>query len=889
MSTIKGFKVGNNIMTYQDANIADEFSESKTYEVGEYCIRPTDGKLYKCVVAVTLPSNWNSSNWEETQIDNELQNTESKIENINSELYNVPYMPSNARIDNNNLIELFIGRAAADTGIISASTSGNYYKTQGTHNNATPLLTNNGQSILVKLNLNWVKWMCWSYLQNDDDSTQSANRKDTHSDDADYIIGTKDIFISASNNYRYFIITFKKINNTAFTDEELLSIKTNLKFYVKADNSLTIDGVPANAKTVGDILKRYQKSLIINEPEITASSLFNSNTGIIQSSSSGKYARTDLYNGFGFYHTIYIKDNSQYKYNAVFYSGNGDINNGTDFIRRTDYSKEEIQIPSDAKKFGVNICRIDESPLTDEDIETIKSTLCIFSLNDRDNNIEGINNALAKSASTQLFFESGHIANNGAKVEDVTRIRSVNAKEFKPLPHIQKGDCYIVNYPYEAKVFIYAKTTIQVASLRGIVNQDWRTGVIQIPDEYIEADTENKFGAAITIRKIGHEDEDISSDIENISNYVSYVSPSLINKKNKPLRILAIGNSYTRNMLTYLAEIAYHCGYTNVTIVGSIQLGDSLERQILSHDSIRYGAAVYHKSIINGNRFFKKEYGKPKEGDPDNRFKFDDILKQEQWDYIVLQQSSRRVFLESNLNDPDNPDDPKYGYFDIDIYKPSNEDQAATAAWNQLLTEIYASEYNYNNINGFINYIKRNDTCENAKIGLVAPWTFAPDKNYGDYSYIEDRNDHSLQIKKIIPAVAYKSGLINFIVDENRLFDLAEQNPLLVQIADTMRNTDGNHIANGIPKYMAGILYAACVGIDISELDWHPPKLNPYLCWLARQAAKKIYNDFSYFNYFSDGDEDERKVTVTNNGYLNADDLDPEQQVLPDENENLNS
>ena len=51
--------------------LADEYSTSATYQLGEYCRR--DGKLYRCITAITTAEAWNSSHWLETTIGAELE------------------------------------------------------------------------------------------------------------------------------------------------------------------------------------------------------------------------------------------------------------------------------------------------------------------------------------------------------------------------------------------------------------------------------------------------------------------------------------------------------------------------------------------------------------------------------------------------------------------------------------------------------------------------------------------------------------------------------------------------------------------------------------------------------------------------------------------------
>ena len=48
--------------------IADDFSTSSTYSVGDYVMY--DYKLYKCISSVSTAGAWNASDWEECKVTN---------------------------------------------------------------------------------------------------------------------------------------------------------------------------------------------------------------------------------------------------------------------------------------------------------------------------------------------------------------------------------------------------------------------------------------------------------------------------------------------------------------------------------------------------------------------------------------------------------------------------------------------------------------------------------------------------------------------------------------------------------------------------------------------------------------------------------------------------
>ena len=54
----------------QNGVVADEYSVSSTYSVGDYCIH--NGALYRCTTAITTGEAWTSGHWTETSIGDDL-------------------------------------------------------------------------------------------------------------------------------------------------------------------------------------------------------------------------------------------------------------------------------------------------------------------------------------------------------------------------------------------------------------------------------------------------------------------------------------------------------------------------------------------------------------------------------------------------------------------------------------------------------------------------------------------------------------------------------------------------------------------------------------------------------------------------------------------------
>lgn len=79
MSTVKGFRVGNENMLYYDPNIAKEFSTSKNYSAGEYVINPDDGKLYVFTVDHTA-GDWTGTDARAAAMAEEVSDLQSAVD-----------------------------------------------------------------------------------------------------------------------------------------------------------------------------------------------------------------------------------------------------------------------------------------------------------------------------------------------------------------------------------------------------------------------------------------------------------------------------------------------------------------------------------------------------------------------------------------------------------------------------------------------------------------------------------------------------------------------------------------------------------------------------------------------------------------------------------------
>ena len=65
--------------------VSDNFSETDTYDLGDYCIH--NNTLYVCINAITTPGAWDLSDWQATNAGMELSSLNSALQNYLKSLY----------------------------------------------------------------------------------------------------------------------------------------------------------------------------------------------------------------------------------------------------------------------------------------------------------------------------------------------------------------------------------------------------------------------------------------------------------------------------------------------------------------------------------------------------------------------------------------------------------------------------------------------------------------------------------------------------------------------------------------------------------------------------------------------------------------------------------
>ena len=241
----------------------------------------------------------------------------------------------------------------------------------------------------------------------------------------------------------------------------------------------------------------------------------------------------------------------------------------------------------------------------------------------------------------------------------------------------------------------------------------------------------------------------------------------------KTIKILGIGNSYTRDSTRWLSKILAEAGYETVIVgqayIGSITLAEQYASLDASH--AQYSSYTYYKFINNGVR--NQQAGKT----------LVEVINDEDWDVVVFQQQS------------------------------DESGQYASFVSNDF------------DINDFIAYVKTAISNDSLKVGLVLPWSHATGyvgEKFEEY-YNSDPAVQFTAIKTVIPQVANHMSQCDFIVNAGDAIDFGRKNEYLSALGVEMLRTDKNHLQYGIPSYIVGLVYAMTIcGLNGTESTWYP-------------------------------------------------------------------
>ena len=245
----------------------------------------------------------------------------------------------------------------------------------------------------------------------------------------------------------------------------------------------------------------------------------------------------------------------------------------------------------------------------------------------------------------------------------------------------------------------------------------------------------------------------------------------------KEIKILGLGNSYSNDTFWMLKDIAESAGY-KVTVGISHLSGGSLEE-------------VY--DVINGNGTVTT-YNKFTASGLNARTNFNakDIITDEDWDYIFIQQASTSAM-------------------DYTTYQPA--------------------------LGNLVSYLKANATNPSVKLGINMPWV-RPISN-GTIGTAEKQLQVNDAIVDACQQAMFDESLDIFIPTGIAVMN-GRSNEYLAQVSNELTR-DGSHLDEGIGRYLAALTAFNAIFGEVADGDitYRPDGTNNFHSYLSKISAKK--------------------------------------------------
>ena len=180
-----------------------------------------------------------------------------------------------------------------------------------------------------------------------------------------------DVWIVSSDNSEW--VWMSDNSSGSLSDYEELGTVVDLSGYRSAENQ--------------DVIDMQLKNNIENAWAVESGFNPNFSSGFIaqddgKAKASQKYARTSLWNGYG-YRAKFHLESTTYQMCVAFYDATGNMSTGTGYIGCSQYTDNNVYVPANAVKFGITFRRVDQANLTDSDIAAFKSELTVLDYTDR--------------------------------------------------------------------------------------------------------------------------------------------------------------------------------------------------------------------------------------------------------------------------------------------------------------------------------------------------------------------------------------------------------------------------------------------------------------------------------------------------------------------------
>ena len=304
--------------------------------------------------------------------------------------------------------------------------------------------------------------------------------------------------------------------------------------------------------------------------------------------------------------------------------------------------------------------------------------------------------------------------------------------------------------------------------------------------------------------------------------------------KDRPLKILAIGNSFSEDAMRWMYDIAGQCGAEDVTFANLYIGGCELARH---WDNAKNDNKAYDYQKISKETGGSWTHSGENAGNGGNPWSISQGLADEEWDYITIQQVS--------------------GYSGV----PST----------------YASgDTNY--VDELVGYIRERSR---AKIGWHMTWAYQQDSGHGDFGrYDKDQMTMYNAITSTVQDTVLANRYIKYVVPAGT----AIQNMRSSYVGDTLTR-DGYHMSYNLGRYIVGLTWISKItGWSIDELTWTPSAAEVPQAYLPiiKEAVKNAvehpyevtpssYQSGPFYNDYEDKELLDLKTGATKYGFWQSD------------------
>ena len=272
---------------------------------------------------------------------------------------------------------------------------------------------------------------------------------------------------------------------------------------------------------------------------------------------------------------------------------------------------------------------------------------------------------------------------------------------------------------------------------------------------------------------------EVKFDPSNVAASFGAVSDAEVAKNDGTVSLLMIGNSFSWNAYEYINQIAQAEG-ADFVCANLNYGGCSLQQHadFMTNDKAVYG---YQRSWGTGL----------------SEYKASQALKDQDWDYISIQQVSGKAGRP-------------------ETYQPY--------------------------MHTVIEYIKKR--CPNAEIIWHQTWAYQKTSDHSDFPYFNNDQDYMWQCIESTSKAKAAEEDIRYIVPSGKAF----QNARATAIGDNL-NTDGYH-ANAMGQYLAGFCFFSTVtGILPSTNSYRPSTISEADCKLLRRAITDAVTEYGCVSY----------------------------------------